>query len=77
MTMTHATLSRVERGLLPYNEHLLEVLAEIYQTDIASLLIRNPGQQDAIWDIWAQLAPVQREQVVEIAKTIKRTGTNG
>lgn len=77
MTMTHATLSRIERGKLPYNQHLLELLAEIYRTDIATLLMRDPEKAEAIWDIWEQLAPVQREQVVEIAKTIKRTGTGG
>ncbi len=77
MTMTHATLSRIERGKLPYNEHLLELLASIYQADVASLIMRDPSKSDAIWDIWAQLAPVQREQVVEMAKVLKRTGTDG
>lgn len=77
ITMTHATLSRIERGKLPYNQHLLELLAEIYRTDVATLLMRDPDKPEAIWDIWEQLAPVQREQVVEIAKTIKRTGTGG
>lgn len=77
MTMTHATLSRIERGKLPYNEHLLELLAEIYQTDVPSLLARDPEKREAIWDIWGQLNPVQQAQVVEIAKTIKRTGTEG
>lgn len=77
ITMTHATLSRIERGKLPYNEHLMELLADIYKTDVASLIIRDPSRHDAIWDIWAQLAPVQREQVVEIARTLKRTGTDG
>jgi transcriptional regulator with XRE-family HTH domain len=77
MSMTHATLSRIERGKLPYNQHLLELLADIYQADIPSLLIRDPQAADAIWSIWDQLRPVEREQVVEIAKTIRRTGTEG
>lgn len=77
LTMTHATLSRIERGKLPYNQHLLEVLAEIYQADVASLLIRDPDATDAIWNIWDQLRSVERDQVVEIAKTIRRTGTHG
>lgn len=77
MTMTHATLSRVERGKIPYNQHLLELLAEIYRTDVPSLIMRDPSKPDAIWSIWDTLAPIQREQVVEIAKTLKRTGTDG
>ena len=42
MSMTHATLSRIERGRLPYNQALLEILAEVYRTDRASLIMRDP-----------------------------------
>lgn len=76
-SITHASLSRIERGLQPYNQVLLEILAEIYQTDPASLLMRDPGDPDGLWSIHDQLRPVERVQLVEIAKTIKRTGTDG
>lgn len=76
-TMTHATLSRIERGKLPYNQHLLELLADIYGTDVASLLVRNPSNLEAIWSIWDELKPLERHQLVEMAKVIKRTGTDG
>lgn len=77
VSMTHATLSRIERGKLPYNQHLLELLADIYQADTASLIIRDPSDPDGIWSVWDQLRPLERSQVVEIAKTLKRTGTDG
>lgn len=73
MTMSHATLSRIERGLIPYNQYLLEYLAEIYMTDPGSLIMRDPTESEAIWSIWDSLKPAERRQVVEIAKTIKRT----
>jgi transcriptional regulator with XRE-family HTH domain len=76
-TMTHATLSRIERGKLPYNQHLLELLAEIYQTTEASLLVRDPQDPDGLWSIYDQLKPVERQQLVEMAKVFKRTGTEG
>lgn len=75
--MTHATLSRIERGKLPYNQHLIELLAEIYMTDVASLLMRDPNDPDGLWTIYDALTAPERRQVVEIAKTIKRTGTEG
>lgn len=71
-TMTHATLSRIERGKLPYNQPLLEMLAEIYGTDAASLIIRNPERGDALWTIWDQLQPVERDQLAEMAKVLHR-----
>lgn len=77
VTMTHATLSRIERGQIPYNQHLLELLATIYQTDKASLIMRNPNDPDGIWSIWDTLKPVERQQAVEIIKALRRTGTEG
>lgn len=76
-SMTHASLSRIERGIQPYNQALLEILAEIYQAEIADLIMRDPTDPDGLWSIADQLSPVQRVQLVEIAKTIKRTGTGG
>ncbi|UPT53153.1 hypothetical protein [Synechococcus phage Ssp-JY42] len=76
-SITHASLSRIERGLQPYNQVLLELLAEIYQTDISSLINRDPSDPEGIMSIWDTLKPVERVQLVEIAKTIKRTGTEG
>jgi transcriptional regulator with XRE-family HTH domain len=77
ITMTYATLSRIERGKIPYNQHLLELLADVYQTDAASLIMRDPSSSDAIWTLWESLEAPQRQQAVEILKAIRRTGTHG
>lgn len=60
-SMTHATLSRIERGKQPYNQPLLEILADIYMTDPASLLMRDPSDPEGIWSIWDRLKPAQRQ----------------
>jgi transcriptional regulator with XRE-family HTH domain len=73
--MTHASLSRLERGLQPYSQGLLEALAVALQTDAASLLIRDPTDPEGIWSVWDQASPSERRQIVEIAKTLIRTGT--
>lgn len=70
-------LSRIERGEQPYSQDLLEALATVLRTSPASLLNVDPTREDGITSIWDTLTPVQRNQVVEIAKTIKRTGTEG
>jgi hypothetical protein len=41
-------------GLQPYNQELLEALAELYRTDPASLIMRNPADPDAMWSLWDQ-----------------------
>jgi transcriptional regulator with XRE-family HTH domain len=70
-------LSDLEKGNRRYNEDHLEALATALQCEPADLLIRNPSDPEGIWSIWDQLRPVEKSQVVEIAKTIKRTGTEG
>lgn len=66
--MTHATLSRIERGKLPYSQPLLEMLGEIYQTDPASLLMRDPSDPEGLWSIYDQLNAAERARAVAILK---------
>lgn len=72
---THASLSRIEGGKQPYSQPLLEAIAEALQTDVASLLMRDPSEPDAIWSVWDQAKPAERRQIVEIAKTLLKTGS--
>ena len=74
--MTHASLSRIERGLQPYSQPILEAIAdELTGGDVASLLMRDPSDPNAIWSIWDQAKPGERRMIVDIAKTIVKTGT--
>lgn len=72
---THATLSRIERGLIPYSQELLEDVADVLQTDVASLIMRNPTDDDAIWTLWDQAKIGERQMIVDLAKTVLRRGT--
>jgi transcriptional regulator with XRE-family HTH domain len=73
--ITHASLSRIERGLQPYSQPQLEAIADALQTEPASLLMRNPVDPEGIWSVWDQAKPGERRQIVEIAKTLIKTGT--
>lgn len=75
LDMTASHLSMLERGQRGYTQETLEALAEALQTDPASLIMRNPADADAIWSVWEQAKPGERRQIVEIAKTLIRTGT--
>jgi len=72
---THATLSRLERGLQPYSQGLLEAIADALMVDVADLHVRDPSDPDGIWSIWELAKPAQRRQIVEIARTLLATGT--
>lgn len=65
--MTHATLSRIERGKLPYSQKLLEMLAEIYQTEPASLIMRDPNNPNAAWSLADRVRKLPAEQLEQVA----------
>jgi len=75
--LTHGTLSKIERGLLPYSQYQLELLADALNTDPPSLLMRNPKDPDGIWTIWEQIPPEERPRAIEVLKALARTGTGG
>jgi transcriptional regulator with XRE-family HTH domain len=49
MELNHGQLSKIERGIHPYNQHVLEVAALEYQCSITDLLTRAPDpKRDAM-----------------------------
>lgn len=70
-------LSKIEKGTRKYDQAFLEIAAEVLRCEPADLIMRDPSEPEGIWSIWDTLAPVQRQQLVDIAKTLKRTGTDG
>jgi transcriptional regulator with XRE-family HTH domain len=75
LNMTQSHLSMLENGKRGYTQETLEAIADALQTDAASLLMRNPQDGDAIWSIWEQAKPGERRMIVDIAKTVTKTGT--
>jgi transcriptional regulator with XRE-family HTH domain len=73
--ISQPTLGRIERGKVPYNQDFLEAAAEALATDAASLIMRNPLQEDAIWSVWEGLGPAERQQAIAVIKALKHTGT--
>lgn len=75
--MSHAQLGRIERGLQPYNQELLEALADLYGTEPASLIMRDPTREDAMWSLWDQAKEGQRQEIEKYAEFVvkSRTGT--
>lgn len=80
LNMSQPQLGRIERGDSPYNQDLLEALADLYGCGVADLLMRDPTAPDAIWSLWDNAKPGQREQIVRVAQALiddKRDGTHG
>lgn len=76
--ITHATLSRMERGLIPYNQRQLEALAAYLETSMAALLERRPGDAE-FWTTYERLPEAEQEDVARytayVAEKVQKTGT--
>lgn len=72
---TASALSMLERGQRGYSQLTLEIIAEALQTDVASLLMRNPEDPDSIWSIWDQASEAEKQQITAIAEALKRSGS--
>ena len=66
-------LSKVERGLLPYNQELLERLASALDTTPGNLISIEPGAQ--IISIWGRAPLDVQRQIVEVAEALIRAGS--
>lgn len=70
-----ASISRIEAGEQAYTQDFLEACAEALRTDPASLLMRDPTDDSAVWSIWDRAKPAQRQMIEEIVNSVLKTGT--
>lgn len=75
--MSHQNLGKVERFKVPYSQTLLEKLADLYQTNPGSLVMRNPAQEDALYTVWEQATPAKRAKIQKMLQILDDTGTDG
>jgi len=69
--MTHQNLGKIERFLVPYNQPLLDKLAEELGTDQASLIMRDPSDPDAVWSLWDSLKPAQQTVARRLLRSLR------
>lgn len=84
--ISQPNISRMERGEIPYNQTVVELIAEVYGVEPATLIMRDPSKSDALWSIVDQLKPAQRTVAKRMLEALARsdedddqgqTGTNG
>ena len=75
--LSQPNISRIERGDIPYNQTILELIAEVYGVDAASLIIRDPTDPDGLWTIYDQIPAPQKPVALRVLEGFKKTGTDG
>jgi transcriptional regulator with XRE-family HTH domain len=67
---THATLSRLERGLIPYSQDLLEAISRVLRCQPADLIDHDPHEPASVWRLWEQATAGQRHLIRHLASVI-------
>ena len=68
--MDKGNLSKVERGLLPYDQEMLERLGYILGTDAGNLISRDPTKDGKVIDLVQRLNPSQLEQAERVLSAL-------
>lgn len=75
LDIKQGTLSKIERGELPYNQDFLEQAAQAYGCDASDLLAINPLQVDSLRAVFSELQsapePLQRQALSVISALLK------
>lgn len=73
--MSVSNVSQFERGLQGFSDEGLQALAEALTAQPGWLLMVDPTDDTAIWSIWENAKPGERKMIIELAKTVVKTGT--
>lgn len=65
-------LSRIERSEKEYMQSMIEAAAEYLETDVASLLMRDPLQPANIWSLWDHASLGQRQEIERYAEFVTK-----
>ena len=76
--MSRENYSKIENGKVPYNQDFLEEAAKAFNCAAADLIMRNPSQPEAIWSIWDNLKPAERDEAINFLQFLRdRAGKRG
>jgi transcriptional regulator with XRE-family HTH domain len=74
--VSKATVSRVESGITPYTQDVLEAYAQALEVHPADLLTRPPADPEGLWAIWDQLRPADRPTAAAVLRAFADGATN-
>lgn len=67
---TEASLSRIERGIQPYSEPILEALAEALEVEAWQLLRDNPFKEGEVVDFVWHLSEREQAQAMDVLRAM-------
>lgn len=63
-------VSNLERGARRYNQDALEALAEALDCEPCDLIMRDPTQPGAVWNVWEAIPEAKRDDALRILEAL-------
>lgn len=74
-TISHASIGRIENGLQPYSQPILEAIAAALNVSVTDLLGVDPTKEGEVVDLVRLISDKNRDQAIRVLKAL--TGTDG
>jgi transcriptional regulator with XRE-family HTH domain len=74
--ISKASVSRVENGITPYTQDVLETYARVLGCTVADLVSRPPSDPEGLWAIWDRLRAEDRRRAVVILRALVDSDEN-
>lgn len=69
-SFSHASIGRIETGLQPYTQPVLEALAEALNVSVVDLLSVDPTKEGEVVDLMRLLDDKNRDQAIRVLKAM-------
>lgn len=67
---SHANIDRIEKGVQPYTQEILEAIAAALEVTVLDLLSVNPAKNGEIVDLLNALSPENKEAAMKMLKSL-------
>ena len=67
---SHANIDRIEKGVQPYSQEILEAIAVALDVTVLDLLSVNPAKNGEIVDLLNALSPENKEAAMKMLKSL-------
>jgi transcriptional regulator with XRE-family HTH domain len=68
--ISKASVSRVENGITPYTQDVVEAYARLLRCTVADLVSRPPADPEGLWAIWDRLRAEDKPRAIAILRAL-------
>jgi transcriptional regulator with XRE-family HTH domain len=68
--ISKASVSRVENGITPYTQDVVEAYARVLGCTVADLVSRPPSDPEGLWAIWDRLHADDKRRAVAVLRAL-------